>query len=448
MGLTGIQIFKLLPKTNCGECGVPTCLAFAMALAAGKAELASCPYVSDEAKAELAEASAPPIRPLAIGSGENVLKIGGETVLFRHEKTFVNPPGLAVLVRDTMDEADVEGRLKRFNEMKFERVGLILRPELVAVKNESGDEARFVGLIDRVKRKTDAGLILMSEKTDVLASGVKACADRVPLLYAVTDGNVDALADLAKEHKCPLVVKAKDLEELSQLTTKLEQAGIKDIVLDPGSRSLRRAFEDEVFIRRAALLKKFRPLGYPTITFPCEMTDDLMMETLIAATFIAKYGGIIVLSDFQGHSLFPLLVERMNIYTDPQRPMTMKEGIYEIGSPGEDAPVFITTNFALTYFIVSGEIEASRVPSYLLVMDTEGLSVLTAWAAGKFVGDAMGIFVKKSGIGEKVARKRIIIPGLVAAVSGDLEEELGPDWEVVIGPREAGHIPAFLKSGL
>jgi acetyl-CoA decarbonylase/synthase complex subunit gamma len=445
MGLTGIQIFKLLPKTNCGECGVPTCLAFAMALAAGKADLASCPYVSEEAKAQLAEASAPPIRPLTIGTGENAKKIGGETVLFRHEKTFVNSPGIAVLVSDKMDDAEVGGRLKRFNELRFERVGLTLRPELVAVKDESGGGAEFVGLIERVKKETDAGLILMSEKTDVLAAGVKACADRVPLIYAASDGNAEALVDLAKEYKCPLAVKAKDLDELSQLTVKLEQAGIKDIVLDPGSRGLLRAFEDEIFIRRAALQKKFRPLGYPTITFPCEMTDDPMKETLYAATFIAKYGGIIVLSDLQGHSLFPLLVARMNIYTDPQRPMTMTQGIYEIGNPDENAPVFITTNFALTYFIVSGEIESSRVPSYLLVMDTEGLSVLTAWAAGKFVGDAMGMFVKKSGIGEKIKTKRIIIPGLVAAVSGDLEEELGPDWGVVIGPREAAHIAAFLK---
>ncbi len=447
MGLTGIQIFKLLPKTNCGECGVPTCLAFAMALAAGKAELASCPYVSDEAKAQLSEAAAPPIRPLTIGVGDNALKIGGETVLFRHEKTFVNPPGFAVLITDTMDDADVGERLKRFNELRFERVGLTLRPELVAVKDESGDAAKFVALIERVKKETDAGLILMSEKTEVLAGGVKVCADRVPLIYAVTNGNADALANLAQEHKCPVAVKAKDLDELSRLTTKLDQAGIKDIVLDPGSRTLGRAFQDEILVRRAALQKKFRPLGYPTITFPCEMTDDPMKETLLAAAFVAKYGGIVVLSDFQGHSLFPLLVERMNIYTDPQRPMTMKEGIYEIGNPDENSPVMITTNFALTYFVVSGEIEASRVPSYLLVMDTEGLSVLTSWAAGKFVGDAMGIFIKKSGIGEKVARKRIIIPGLVAAVSGDLEEELGSDWEVAIGPREAAHISAFLKTG-
>ncbi len=447
MGLTGIQIFKLLPKTNCKECGVPTCLAFAMNLAAGKAELASCPYVSEEAKAMLSEAAAPPIRPLAIGAGENVVKVGGETVLFRHEKTFVNKPGVAILISDAMPDAEVNGRLKRFKELKYERVGLTLRPELVAIKNESGDPGKFEALAKKVKSETDAALILISSKVDALTAGVKACADRVPLIYAATDGNSDALANLAKESKCPLAVKAETLDGLIALSDKLTAAGLKDLVLDSGSRTLRKAFEDQVYIRRAALNQKNRSLGFPTITFPCEMTKDPLKEALIAATFISKYAAIIVLSDFQGESVFPLLVERLNIYTDPQRPMMMQQGIYPIGNPTEDSPVLITTNFSLTYFIVSGEIESSRVASWLLVMDTEGLSVLTAWAAGKFVGDAIGAFVKKSGIAEKVKHRRVVIPGAVAAVSGDLEEELGKGWEVKIGPREAAHITAFLKMG-
>ena len=447
MGLTGIQIFKMLPKTNCGECGVPTCLAFAMNLAAGKAELASCPYVSEEAKATLSEASAPPIRPLTIGAGENVVKVGGETVLFRHEKTFVNKPGLAVLISDAMPEAEVNSRLQRFKELKYERVGLTLRPEMVAVKNESGDSGKFEALVKKVKGETDAAMILMSDKVEALTAGVKACADRTPLIYAVTNGNCDALATLAKENKCPVAVKADNFETLSQLSDKLAAAGVKDIVLDSGARTLRRAFEDQIFIRRAALVQKNRSLGFPTITFPCEMTKDPMKETLLAATFVAKYAGIVVLSDFRGESLFPLLVERLNIYTDPQRPMMMQQGIYPIGTPGEDSPVLITTNFSLTYFIVSGEVESSRVSSWLLVMDTEGLSVLTAWAAGKFVGDAIGAFVKKSGITEKVKHRRVVIPGAVAAVSGDLEEELGSGWEVKIGPREAAHLSAFLRMG-
>ena len=447
MGLTGIQIFKLLPKTNCKECGVPTCLAFAMNLAAGKAELTSCPYVSEEARTMLSEASAPPIRPLAIGTGQNVVKVGGETVLFRHEKTFVNKPGIAVLISDTMSDAEVNGRLKRFKELKYERVGLTLRPELVAIKNESGDPGKFEALVKQVKSETDAALILISSKVDALTSGVKVCADRVPLIYAATSDNSDALANLAKENKCPLAVKAETPEALVALSDKLTAAGLKDLVLDSGSRTLRKAFEDQIFIRRAALTQKNRSLGFPTITFPCEMTKDPLKEALIAATFISKYAAIIVLSDFQGESLFPLLVERLNIYTDPQRPMMMQQGIYPIGNPTEDSPVLITTNFSLTYFIVSGEVESSRVATWLLVMDTEGLSVLTAWAAGKFVGDAIGAFIKKSGITEKVKHRRVVLPGAVAAVSGDLEEELGKGWEVKIGPREAAHIPAFLKMG-
>ena len=444
MPLTGIEIFKLLPKTNCKECGVPTCLAFAMNLAAGKAELSACPYLSEEAKAKLMEASAPPILPVTIGVGDRALKVGSETVMFRHERRFENPPGFAILITDTMEESEVNSRLERFNQLQYERIGLILRPELVAVKDESGDASKFASVVNKVRQSSNAGIILMSSNPDILAAGLKTCADQKPLLYAATEDNLDRLANLAKENSCPVAVKASDLEELAELTTKLTEAGVKDIVLDSGSRTLRQVFEDQVFIRSAALMKKFRPLGFPTIIFPCEMTDDPMKEAVIASIFVAKYGGIIVLSDFQGESLFPLLVERLNLYTDPQRPLATTEGIYEIGSPDENSPVLLTTNFSLTYFIVSGEIETSRVPSYLLVMDTEGLSVMTAWAAGKFVCDAIAPFVKKSGIMDKVKHQKLIMPGYAAVESGGLEEELG--WEVLVGPREGSHIPAFLKT--
>jgi acetyl-CoA decarbonylase/synthase complex subunit gamma len=272
-----------------------------------------------------------------------------------------------------------------------------------------------------------------------------ACADRKPLLYAATEENMDKVAGLAKDNSCPLAVKADGLEKLAGLTTKLTEAGVKDMVIDSGSRSLRQAFEDQVIIRSTALAKKFRPLGFPTIVFPNEMTDNPMKEALIASMFVAKYGGIIVLSDFQGESLFPLLVERLNVYTDPQRPLATKEGIYEIGKPDESSPVLITSNFSLTYFIVSGEIETSKVPSYLLVKDTEGLSVMTAWAAGKFVADAIAPFVKKCGIGDMVKHHKLVIPGHAAAESGGLEEELS-GWEIQVGPREGSHIPAYLKT--
>jgi acetyl-CoA decarbonylase/synthase complex subunit gamma len=445
MALTGIEIFKLLPKTNCGECGVPTCLAFAMNLAAGKAELSACPYVSDEAKEKLSEASAPPISAVTIGAGDRALKVGGETVMFRHEKRFENPPGLAILISDKMDDSEVDARLERFKTLEYERVGLTLRPDLVAVKAESGDAAKFEALVSKVKGNSDGGIILMSDNPDILAAGVKACADRKPLIYAATKDTLDSVASLAKENDCPVAVKASGLEELAELTEKLTSAGVKTMVIDSGARTVRQALEDQIIIRGAALNKKFRPLGYPTIVFPGEMTDNPLKEAVIASMLVAKYAGIIVLSDFCGESLFPLLVERMNIYTDPQRPLATTEGIYEIGNPGENSPVMVTTNFSLTYFLVSGYIESSKIPGWLLVKDTEGLSVMTAWAAGKFSADIIAPFVKKSGIEAKIKHQKLIIPGYSAAESGGLEEEL-PGWEILVGPREGAHIPGYLKT--
>ena len=444
MALNGIEIYKKLPKKNCGECGVPTCLAFAMGLAAGKAELSACPYVTDEVKAELSEASAPPIRPVTIGSGEDALKIGGETVLFRHEKTFVNPTGIAILITDTMEDKEADEKLSRFNELRYDRVGLLLRPDLVAVKAASGDAAKFEKMVAKVKGAVKSGIVLMSDNPSILSAGIKACQDRKPLLYSAAKDNCDEMGKLAKESSCPLVVQGKNLDEVIELTTKLSSAGLKDIVIDSGARTPRQALEDQIFIRRSALIKKFRPLGFPTITFPCEMTDDPMKQALIAGTLIAKYAGIVVLSDLRGETLFPLLLERLNLYTDPQRPMATKEGIYEINNPDENSPILVTTNFSLTYFIVSGEMETSRVPSWLLVQEAEGLSVLTAWAADKFVAETIAPFVKKSGIMDKVKHKKLIIPGYVAQISGELEEELS-GWEIQIGPRESTHIPSFLK---
>jgi len=444
MGLTGIQIFKLLPKTNCGECGVPTCLAFAMNLASGKAELDSCPYVSDEAKEQLAEASAPPIRPVAIGAGVRAFKIGGETVLFRHEKTFYNPTGLAAMVSSDMDSEALDKKLKEWNALQYERVGLNLRPELVALKDVKGDGAAFAAAAKKIAEESEFGLILMSDNMDTMKAGVEACAFKKPLLYAATADNAEDMGNLANDKGLPLAVKADNIDGLITLSDQLTGMGLKDLVLDSGSREMKQVFEDQVGIRRAPLKEGNRFLGFPTITFPCEMAGNLDMETVVASMLIAKYAGIVVLSDFRGDSLFPLLLERLNIFTDPQRPMTVTQGIYEIGAPDENSPVLVTTNFSLTYFIVSGEIEGSRVPSWLLIMDTEGLSVMTAWAAGKFSGDVVGMFVKKCGIADKIAHKNIVIPGYAAAISGDMEEEL-PDWEIKIGPRDASLIPKFLK---
>ena len=444
MGLSGIEIFKKLPKTNCGKCGVPTCLAFAMKLATGQAELEACPDIGDDVKEEIGEASAPPVRTVSIGTGEKEVKLGGETVLFRHEKRFENPPAFTLLLSDKMEEPEISNKLTKFKETVFERVGVILKPTLIAVKGESGDASKYGALVEKVCNETDVGLVLMNEDVEALTQAVKSCSDRKPLIYAATKDNVETLGNLAKELSCPLAVKGNDLEELSEVADKLLGMGVKDLVLDSGARTAGKLLDDQVIIRRSALIKKYKPFGFPTIVFPCEITDNPMMEAMIACQMVAKYGSIIVLSEIEGHSLFPLLLASLNIFTDPQRPMAVEQKIYEIGAPTEDSPVMITGNFSLTYFIVSGEVDTSRVPSYLMIKDTEGLSVLTAWAAGKLGADTIAPFIKKSGIEDKIKHRKLIIPGYLAGISGELEEEL-PDWEILIGPREAGHLPAYLK---
>ena len=442
MGLTGIQIFKLLPKTNCKECGSPTCLAFAMALAGGKAELDKCPYVSDEAKATLSEASAPPIRGVKIGEK----KVGEELVFYRHEKTFMNPTAIACLVTDEMDDAEVDAKINNLNTVTFERVGLELSADLLAIRNSSGDAGKFAALVTKALGATEKGLILMSDNVDALEAGAKAANGKGALLYAATADNCDKVAAIAKENGASVVAKGDGMEAVADLSSKIVAAGVKDIVLDCGATDLKSMFYNDNQVRRAALKAKNRDLGFPTIDLVCDMTDDPYKEAMLANVAIAKYAGIIIMSDIDKERMLPLFVQRLNIYTDPQRPMLMDEGIYEINKPGPDSPLIITTNFALTYFIVAAEIEASRVPTWLLIMDVEGMSVLTAWSAGKFVADAMAPFVVKSGIKDKISHNKIIIPGYVALISGEFQEELGDDWEVVIGTREASDLPAFLKA--
>jgi len=362
MALTGIQIFKHLPQTNCKECGVPTCLAFAMNLASGKAELDSCPHVSDEARETLAEASAPPIRPVKIGKGVRKTTTGGETVMYRHEKTFYHPTLLAATITSDTSAGDTSQKLKGWNALQYERVGLNLRPELIALRDVNGDGEAFAKLAEIIATTSEFNLILISDNIDVLKKGIETAGFKRPLLYAATADNIDQLGTLAAEHDLPLCLRGNSIDELAILSEKAEKLGLKDLVLDPGSRLPKQSLEDMVQLRRAALQKGNRALGFPTITFPSEMAKNLDVETMLAALYISKYGGIVVMSDFAPESIFPLLLERLNIYTDPQRPMTVTEGIFEIGNPDENSPVLVTTNFALTYFIVSGEIEASKVP--------------------------------------------------------------------------------------
>jgi acetyl-CoA decarbonylase/synthase complex subunit gamma len=357
----------------------------------------------------------------------------------------VNPPGFAAVVSTNEDEASVNGKLERFKAAQFDRVGLTLRAEMFAIKDANGDAGKFAALASKVA-ETGASLILMSDNPDVLKETAGRLADKKPLLCSATSANADAMGQIAKDTGCPLVVKGDGtLESVCALTDKLTGMGLKDLVIDTGTRDLKKAFEEQILIRRAALKDRFRPLGFPTIIAANEMADNPAEEALVAATFVAKYGGLVVLSDFQPHVLFPLFLQRLNIYTDPQRPMTAEQGIYPINNPDENSPVLVTCNFSLTFFIVSGEVEASRVPTWLCVQDTEGLSVMTAWAAGKFSGESVGTFINKCGVKDKVKHKSIVIPGYAAGISGELEEELG-GWKVTVGPREASQIPKFIKA--
>lgn len=300
MALTGIQILKMLPKKNCGECGIPTCLAFAMKVAAGQTEIGECPYVSEEVKEQIGEASAPPIRTIKLGSGDSAYTTGGETCLFRHEKRFENPTGIAVLVTTDMNEADVDGRITRFKNLRYERVGVLLKADLIAIKDTKGDGGAFTALTKKVlDGAADAGLILMSDKPDNLKAAAAACGERKPLLYGATAENAEAMAALAKEIGCPLVARGTNLDDTVAISEKLLAAGLKDLMLDSGARTIRAALEDSVVGRRSAIRAKFKPLGFPTITFPCEISADPLMEAMVASVLIAKYAGIVVLSDLQ-----------------------------------------------------------------------------------------------------------------------------------------------------
>ncbi|MCL4535579.1 MAG: acetyl-CoA decarbonylase/synthase complex subunit gamma [Bacteroidetes bacterium] len=447
MALTGLQIYKLLPKTNCKECGVPTCLAFAMKLATKSAELSACPYVTEEAKNELEAASAPPVRLVSIGADGRKIEVGNETVLYRHDKTFYHQPGLVVRVKDTQSADEIKAVADAVCGYCVERVGLSLNVDGVAIENASGDTSAFAKAIEVVGSNANVALVLMSSVPATLDTVMPMVADRRPLLYAADAGNWQAMAEVARKYKSPLAVKVDcgDLSALATLTEDITKAGVTDLMLDPGTRSMVDSLQAMTKIRRLALRKNFRPLGFPMISFPGEGASSPLEEVAAASQHIAKYGGVIVLDHFDPTLIYPLLTLRQNIYTDPQKPIQVKPDVYPIHEPDANSPLLITTNFSLTYFTVAGEVEASGVPAWLLIADSEGLSVLTAWAAGKFDAEKIKKAVQTSGILDKIAHKRLIIPGYVAGMSGEIEEEL-PGWEIRVGPREAVDLSSYLKS--
>jgi acetyl-CoA decarbonylase/synthase complex subunit gamma len=436
MALSGIQIYKLLPQTNCKECGFPTCLAFAMKLAAKQVELSACPYVSDASKQQLAESAAPPIRLITLKAGSEV-KAGNEVVMFRHEKSFYNKSGLFIRVKAS--DPDLAKKVAAADAYKVNYVGMDFTIDGFAVEADGGD---FVGAVKAVRGATKRPLILIAKDATLLDSALNLLAGESALIYAAELSDYEPLADLAKKHKAALVVKADSLDALADLTQKIKAKGVEDMVLDPAAATLSASLSRNTQLRRLAL-KNVRSLGYPIIAFPCDAKD----EGVAAAQAIAKYAGFVVLSEFKPELLYPLLVLRENIYTDPQKPIQVLPGIYEINSPKPESPVLITTNFSITYFSVANEVEGSGLPAWLVVTDAEGMSVLTAWAAGKFDAERIAKAIKSFDLASKVSKKRIVLPGHVAVLSGELEEEL-PDWEIRVGPREAVDLPAFMKQAL
>lgn len=443
MALSGIQIYKMLPQTNCKECGFPTCLAFAMKLAAKQVELAACPYVSDESKEKLSEASAPPVRPVALKSNEFEFKAGGEVVLFRHEKTFYNRPGLFLRVYDTEPASVIKQKAAEVGAYKVDYVGMSLTMGGVTVQAEGGD---FAAAVAAAREGTHLPLILLGGIDALKAGLAKTLEGERPLIGLATGENWEALAALAKERGLPLAVRANTIDEMVALVEKVRSAGVEDIVLAPTQRSLHGTLLANTMSRRMALKKTFRSLGYPIINFPGD-ASDLGMESILAAQAIGKYASFIVLDHFKPEMVYPLLVLRENIYTDPQKPIQVQPGLYEINNPKPEDPVLVTTNFSITYFSVANEVEGAGLPAWLLVCDAEGMSVLTAWAAGKFDAERIAKEVKRFDVASKVTSKQIVLPGHVAVLSGEVEEELH-DWKVMVGPREAVDLPAFMKTVL
>lgn len=446
MALSGIQIYKLLPQTNCKECGFPTCLAFAMKLAAKQVELAACPYVTESSKTQLAESAAPPIRLVTLKAGNFEVKAGNEVVLFRHDKTFYNKPGLFIRIYDDQPVEEIKAKVKTADAYAVNYVGMDLTLDGFGIASRAGNPQAFAAAVSAVRSVSARPLILMSRDPAIMAAGLQALSNETPLIYGAEASNLDAFAELAKQYKAPLGVLAPDLNSLADLTEKLKTQGLEDFVLDPGGRDLGSGLSLGTQIRRLSVKKNFRSLGFPVIAFPGDAAEP-GMEAVAAAQALAKYAGFIVLDTFTPALAYVLLVLRQNIYTDPQKPIQVQPGIYEINAPKPTDPVLVTTNFSITYFSVANEVEGSGLPAWLLVTDAEGMSVLTAWAAGKFDAERIAKAVKTFNIADKVSRKRLVLPGHVAVLSGELEAEL-PDWEIRVGPREAVDLPGFMKKVL
>ncbi|MDO8662593.1 MAG: acetyl-CoA decarbonylase/synthase complex subunit gamma [Candidatus Omnitrophota bacterium] len=441
MALSGLDIYKLLPKTNCRECGFATCLAFAMQLAKKAVGIDKCPHLTSEVKGKLEAQSQPPIKLITIGSGETRLEIGNENVMFRHEEKFFRPAGIGFIVEDNSTDAEIKTKIEKINELKFERVGQRLEVNLVAIR-QNKDAKRFIDVVQLVSVNTPLSLVLMSPDAQALKGALEILKGRNPLIYHATKENLTALTQLAKDYKVPLVAQGDDLEKVSELTAELSKQGVNDLIIETGKKPISEKVWDLTQIRRLALKKSNRGLGYPSLVVVEQ--NDVYAEAQEAATYITKYAGIVLLKGIESWAVLSLLTLRQNIYTDPQKPLQIEPKLYPIGQVNDKSPVLVTTNFSLSYYTVLGEVEASKIPAYIISIDTEGMSVLTAWAAEKFTPQKINESINKFGVKDAISHKRLVIPGYVAVMSGELQDESG--FEIIVGPKEAAGIPSFLKN--
>ncbi len=441
MALSGLDIFKLLPKTNCGDCGVPTCMAFAMKLAQKKAELTDCPHASDEAKDTLGAASEPPMRLVKIG-GANPLKVGEETVMFRHEKTFFHQTGIAIELR-TSDGIDFNRqKIKDIEGLNIERVGEELSVDLFFLIHDSDDSQAFVETIENIRQSSKKGIILECGDRETLRKGLELLMAERPAVF-LTSKFSDQDIELAKMKAGSLILSASSFEDLENQVQVSRQGGVNNLILNLETENLGQQIQNNTILRRSALKRNFRPFGFPILSsIKGNNKTDIIAK---ASLQICKYASIIVLPEYDKAMLYTLFALRQNIFTDPQKPIQVDPKIYPIGNPTPESPVFVTTNFSLTYFMVSGEIENSGISAHLVIVDTEGQSVLTAWAAGKFDGKNIAKFIKDIKLEEQVKTRKVVIPGFVSQISGELEENL-PGWEVIVGCQEASDIPSFIKN--
>ena len=441
MAVKGLDIFKLSPKKNCKECGSPTCMAFCMKVAQGALPITKCPYMSPEAIALLSEATAPPMKTLEIAGH----KLGGETVLFRHEKTLVSRNLFAVSISTEMDDAAVDAKIEELKKVDYERIGEREYVEFVTVRN-CGDNARFVELAKKAA-VLERGVILETADAEAAKAAVEAIKDVKPVVNGVNKDNLEAMNEIAKTYGIVLGVQGADLNELHDTVEALEKAGNKDLLIDVTGATIKETFGNAVQIRRAALKDNDRTFGYPSIVDLSKLCGtEYHLATALASVFTLKYGSIIIMPRMTYAEALPLYGLRQNIYTDPQKPMKVAPGIYPINGAGPDDPCALTVDFALTYFLVSGELERSKVPINLLITDASGMSVLTAWAAGKFSSTTVKKFFDEFDIASKINNRTLIIPGKVAVMKGEIQDKL-PDWNVVVGTREAVELVKYLKDG-